>query len=157
MNLDSKMVENITKQTYIVQNQKLRFFAKVDFTTKLKIIKHQKQLFHKLKGDYGDLDNDVLTFASLILAIDAVVKNIDVVNFNAIKLKGQNHKTKEKRQKVLGYWAIVRTLKIDQSMSFRQIAKYFQKYHKFEISHSMIQKIWNELENLRGEKNNVNE
>lgn len=156
MNLDSKMVENITKQTSEAQNQKLRFFARVDIPTKLKIIQHQKQLFHKLKGAYADLDNAVLTLASLILAIDAVVKNTDVVNLNAIKIKGKNHNTKVKRQKVLSYWAIVRTLKLEQNMSFRQIAKYFQKYHKFEISHSMIQKTWNQLETEKGEKNNVN-
>ena len=73
------------------------------------------------------------------------------MNLNAIKLRGKNHKSKIKREKLLGYWAIVRTLKLKQSMSFRQIAKYFQKYHKFEISHSMIQKIWNEIEKI-GEK-----
>jgi len=155
MNLDSKMVENITKQTSEAQNQKLRFFARVDIQTKLKIIQHQKQLFHKLKSAYSDADNAILTLASLILAIDAVVKNTDVINFNAIKLKGQNHKTKVKRQKVLGYWAIVRTLKLEQNISFRQIAKYFQKYHKFEISHSMIQKTWNEIESRKEEKDDV--
>ena len=157
MNLDSTMVENITKQTYEAQNQRLRFFARVDITTKLKIIQHQKQLFHKLKGAYADLDNAVLTLASLILAIDTVAKNTDVVNFNASKIKGQNNKTNVKRQKVLGYWAIVKTLKLEQSMSFREIAKYFQKYHKFEISHSMLHKTWNQLETEKGEINNVNQ
>ena len=36
MNLSSTMVENITKQTYEAQNQRLRFFARVDITTKQK-------------------------------------------------------------------------------------------------------------------------
>lgn len=155
MNLSSTMVENITKQTYEAQNQRLRFFARVDITTKLKIIQYQKQLFHKLKSAYSDADNAILTLSSLILAIDTVAKNTDAVNLNAIKIKGQNHKTKVKRQKVLGYWAIVKTLKIDQNMSFRQIAKYFHKYHKFEISHSMIQKTWNEIESRKEEKYDV--
>lgn len=157
MNLASTMVEKITKQTYEAQNQRLRFFAKVDMPTKLKIIQYQKQLFHKLKGAYADLDNAILTLSSLILAIDEIVKNTDIVNLNAIKIKGQNHKTKVKRQKVLAYWAIVRTLKLEQNMSFRQIAKYFHKYHKFEISHSMIQQTWNKLENSKGEINNANQ
>ena len=45
--------------------------------------------------------------------------------------------------------------KLKEGKSFRQIAKYFQKYHKFEISHSMIQKTWHELEHTKEEKGNV--
>lgn len=151
-----RIMETITKQTYEAQNLQLRLFARVELPMKLQILQLQKPIFHKLKSAYVDVDNAILTLSSLILAIDSVAKELDIVNLNAIKLRGQNHKTKVKRQKVLGYWAIVKTLKIDQNMSFRQIAKYFQKYHKFEISHSMIQKTWNQLETEKGEKNNVN-
>lgn len=146
-----KNIEKITQQSYESQNQKLRLFARVELPMKLEILRLQKPCFHKLKNAYGDVDNSVLTLASLILAIDSIAKETDKVNLNAIKLRGKNHKSKIKREKLLGYWAIVRTLKLKQSMSFRQIAKYFQKYHKFEISHSMIQKIWNEIEKI-GEK-----
>lgn len=152
MSLDGKVVENITKQTYESQNQKLRFFARVDLPVKLQILQHQKQLFHKLKSVYGDVDNAVLTLSSLILAVNTVAKELDDVNINAMKLKGTNGKTKIKRQKIFDYWAIIQTLKNEHNMSFRQISKYFQKYHKFEISHSMIQKTWNEIEKT-GEKN----
>ncbi|KFL35007.1 MULTISPECIES: hypothetical protein [unclassified Sulfurospirillum] len=155
MNLASTMIENITKQTYESQNQRLRLFARVDLKMKLHILQLQKQFFHKLKSAYGDVDNTVLTLSSLIVAIDSVIKKLDIANLNAIKIKGKSQKTKVKREKVLGYWAIVRILKLEQNMSFRQIAKYFYKYHKFEISHSMIQKTWNELEHTKEEKDNV--
>lgn len=155
MNLANKIVETITKQTHEAQNQRLRLFARVDLEMKLHILQLQKQLFHKLKSAYGDVDNTVLTLSSLIMAIDSVTKELDIVNLNAIKIKGKSQKTKVKREKVLGYWAIVRILKLEQNMSFRQIAKYFQKYHKFGISHSMIQKTWHELEHTKEEKDNV--
>lgn len=149
-----KQIENITKQNLEVQNQKLRLFAKIDITTKLKILEHQKQLFHKLKSAYGDVDNTILTLSSLILAIDAVVNELDNVNLNAIKLRGKNNKAKIKRQKVLGYWAIVRTLKLEQKMSFRQISTYFAKYHKLEVSYSTIYELWSKLEkNINKEEN----
>lgn len=148
MSLDLKVIENITKQTYQAQNQQLRLFARVDLAMKLHILQFQKPLFHKLKSAYGDVDNAVITLASLVLSIDAVAKELDLVKLNAIKLKAQPNRVKRKRQKLFDYWAIIKTLKTEQSMSFRQIAKYFQKYHKFEISHSMIQKIWNEIENI---------
>ncbi len=148
-----KVIEIITKQTYESQNQHLRFFARVDLSMKLQILQLQKPLFHKLKSTYTDVDNAVLTLASLILAIATVAKELDDVNLNAIKMRGKNQKTKIKREKVLGYWAIVRTLKLEQSMSFRDISSYFKKYHKFEVSYSTIRELWIELEN----KTNIEE
>ena len=146
MNLSIKC-ETIVKMNQQSQNQKLRLFAKVDITTKLKILDLQKQLFHKLKNAHSDVDNTILTLSSLILAVNSVEKEFDDVNLKAIKLRAKNSKTKVKRQKVLGYWAIVRTLKLEQNMSFRDIATYFAKYHKLEVSYSTIYELWNELEN----------
>ena len=146
MCLNTKAIEKITQQSYESQNQHLRFFAKVDLPIKLQILQLQKPFFHKLKSAYIDVDSAVLTLASLILAIDSVAKELDVVNLNAIKLRGKNHKTKVKREKLLGYWAIIRTLKLEQNMSFRDISSYFKKYHKFEVSYSTIYELWTELE-----------
>lgn len=151
---EERVLENITKLNFESQNQRLRLFAKVDITTKLKILQYQKQLFHKLKDVHRDMDNAALTLASLILAIDGIAKEFDDVNLNVIKLRGKNNKAKVKRQKVLGYWAIVRTLKLEQNMSFRDIATYFAKYHKFEVSYSTIYELWNELENNTQTKEN---
>lgn len=151
-----KKIEIITKLDLKSQNQQLRLFAKVDIATKLKILEHQKQLFHKLKNIHGDNDNAVLTLASLILAVDNIAKELDGVNLNAIKLRCKSAIYKAKRDRLLGYWAIIRTLKIEQSMSFRQIAEYLKKYHKFEVAHSTVYELWNELESKlkNGEKEN---
>ena len=149
----NKEVETITKLNQESQNQRLRLFAKVDITTKLKILASQKQLFHRLKSSHGNVDNTVLTLASLILAVDLIVKELDTVNLNTIKLRAKNNKVKVKRQKVLGYWAIVRTLKLEQNMSFRDIATYFAKYHKLNVSYSTIFELWNILEKKMENKN----
>lgn len=149
-----KLFEKITKIDQEAQNQKLRLFARIDLKTKLQILQLQKQLFHKLKSVHCDVDNIVLTLSSLILAIDIFAKELDDVNLNAIKLRAKNNKVKMKRQKLLSYWAIVRTLKLQQNMSFRDIATYFKKYHKLEISYSTIYELWNELENnIKTEEN----
>lgn len=139
--------ETITKLNQESQNQRLRLFAKVDISTKLKILALQKQQFHQLKSAYSDVDNTILTLSSLILAVDSVEKEFDNVNLNVVKLRAINSKVKIKRQRILGYWAIVRTLKLEQNMSFRDIATYFAKYHKIEVSYSTIYEVWNELEN----------
>jgi hypothetical protein len=151
---EERVLENIIKLNFESQNQRLRLFVKVDITTKLKILQYQKQLFHKLKDVHRDMDNAALTLASLILAIDGIAKEFDDINLNVIKLRGKNNKAKIKRQKVLGYWAIVRTLRLEQKMSFRDIATYFAKYHKLEVSYSTIYELWNELENNTQTKEN---
>ena len=146
MDNEQKIIEIITKLNQISQKNMVQFFAKVDIRTKLNIIQHQRSIFHKIKSAYTDVDNAVLTLASLILAINSVVKETDKVNLNAVKMRGKNQKTKVKRQKLLGYWAIVKTLKLEQNMSFRNIAGYFKKYHKLEVSYSTIYGLWIELE-----------
>ena len=152
-NSNNTTCETITKMNQESQNQRLRLFAKVDITTKLKILASQKQLFHRLKSVHSDIDNTVLTLCSLILAIDLIANELDDVNLNAIKLRGKNSKAKVKRQKVLGYWAIVRTLKLEQNMSFRDISAYFAKYHKLNVSYSTIFELWNKLEKKMENKN----
>ena len=144
--INSTICESITKLNLESQNQRLRIFAKVDITTKLKIIASQKQLFHKLKSASSDIDNAVLTLASLILAIDSFVKEIDDVALNASKLCTHNIRSRSKRDKILKYWEIVRALKLEQNMSFRLISVYLKKYHKLSVAHSTIFEIWNELE-----------
>ena len=150
---NSNNCESITKLNQESQNQRLRLFAKVDISSKLKILVSQKELFHKLKSSYGDIDNTVLTLCSLILAVDLIANELDNVNLNAIKLRAKNSKSKIKRQKVLGYWAIVRSLKLEQNMSFRDISAYFAKYHKLDVSYSTIYELWNELEKKMENKN----
>lgn len=139
-------IEQLTKLSTELQNQKLRLFAKVDITTKLKIFEQQKQLFHKLKSAYSDIDNVILTLASLILAIEIITKELDSVNLNAIKLRHKSVRQRAKRDKLLGYWAIICTLKLEQNLSFRQIAQYIKKYHKLEVAHSTLYRLWSELE-----------
>lgn len=139
-------IENLTRMNIETQNQQLRLFSRVNIDTKLRILDHQKQLFHKLKNTNCDVDNAVMTLASLILAIDFIAGKLDDVNINTVKLRGRNNKTKIKRQKLLGYWAVIRILKIEEKMSFREIAIYLRKYHRLEVSYSLIYEIWNELE-----------
>lgn len=138
--------ENLTKMSLEAQNQNLRLLAKVDAATKFNIMQAQKSIFHKLKSVHGAIDNAVVTLASLILAVDMVVGKLDSVNLNAVKLRGKSNKAKVKRQKLLGLWSIVRALKLEQNMSFRQISAYFAKYHKLVVSYSTIYELWNELE-----------
>lgn len=149
-------IEHLTKLSTELQNQKLRLFARVDITTKLKILERQKPIFHKLKGAYSEIDNAVLTLASLILAIYDVLKEFDAVNLNALKLKHKSIRQKAKRDRLLGYWAIIRTLRFEQKLSFREISQYLKKYHKLEVAHSTLYRLWSELETIKNKPEGEN-
>ena len=141
-----KTLESLTKLSTELQNQKLRLFARVDLSIKLKILSSQKQIFHQMKSLHTDVVNEILTLASLIAAILKEFENSDEVELKSLIFRAKNARKKAKREKILERWTIVKTLKIEQSMSFRQIAVYLKKYHKLEVVHSTLHKIWNELE-----------
>lgn len=148
MDLNSKLCERLTKMTKETQNQKLRLFTKVDIDTKLKILVLQLSIFHKLRNKYKDIDKEVLTLVALILAIDSILKEIDIVGLNVSKIRARELIKKEKREKVIQYWSIVKRLKEKEKMSFREISNYLMKYHKFQVSYSTIYKIWKDLEKI---------
>lgn len=139
--------EIITKMNQETQNQMIRTFTKLDISVKVDIFKEQKVIFHKLKNIHFITDNSILTYASFVLAIEVVIKNTNQVNLKAIKLRTKNAKKQnQKREKLLSYWSIIKTLKLEQNYSFREISDYLLKYHRFEVSYSLVYQTWNEIE-----------
>ena len=140
--------KTITKMSENVQKQKLRFFAKTDEKIRLEIISIQRETFHKIKNNqnYKEVSNQLITLASLILAIEQCLKKMNVVKINSIKQLSNRKKAKSKMEKLLQYWSIVLQLKDKEDFSFRAISDYLFKYHKFDVSHSTINKYWNEIE-----------
>lgn len=150
-----KNCEIITKMNQETQNQMIRTYTKLDISVKVDVFKEQKVIFHKLKNIHFITDNSILTYASFVLAIEVVIKNTNQVNFKAIKLRTKNAKKQnQKREKLLSYWSIVKTLKLEQNYSFREISDYLLKYHRFEVSYSLIYQTWNEIEIINSIKEN---
>jgi hypothetical protein len=147
-------IEKLTQMPEEVQNQQLRFFARANLEMRVKILSNQKQIFHKIKGFKGDVDNSILTLVSLLIAIRQEANSLDQIDLNLIKLRGKNNKRRLKRDILLGYWAIVKKLKNDENMSFREISLYLRKYHQQEISHSTIFAVWVEIEENKKDKHN---
>ncbi len=149
-----KEIEKITKMHAEQHNQLLRFFLRVDLQTRLKIFKTQKEIFFKLKNLHKDIDNATLTYSSLIISILRERKNS---NSNAKIFKAKKFRRSSKKEKILEKWAIIKNLKSDEKLSFRQISAYLQKYHRFYVSYSLIYKIWTKLEEKKinkGEQKN---
>ena len=104
-----------------------------------------------MKSLHSDIDNSILTLASLLTAIRKEADSLDSTDMNLIKLRGKNNKRRLKRDILLGYWAIVQKLKNNERLSFRDISEYLRKYHQQEISYSTIYSVWQEIEEKKDE------
>lgn len=140
------LCEKITKMSDEKQRQLLRNFSRFEIQNKLDIFDLQKSVFHRLKQNHSDIANNILTYCSFVESIDSKIKSNQKLDIKAMSIKFKTRIAGNKRDKILDRWAIVKTLKDKQNLSFRQIAIYFKKYHKIDVAHSTLHKIWNELE-----------
>lgn len=147
-----KDVEKTTKMPIEQQNQLLRIFARVYIADKLMIIKQQKKIFFHLKNTYNyNVDNTILTYSAFILSINQYLND----NKNNIKIsifKAAKFRKSFKRDKIIEKWAVVKSLKNHEKLSFRQISQYLQKYHRLDISYSLIYRLWIEIEEKKYKK-----
>ncbi len=144
-NLQSQ-IEVLTKMPIEEQNQKLRLFARLDIATRVLICDKQKSVFHVLRSHNSKVHKSELTYSSLILAIAIVLYEMNPESINALLIRAKKFNPQKKRQKLLNYWAIVKQLKREENMSFRDISDYLRKHRKFEVSYSLIYQMWHELE-----------
>lgn len=140
------VITKILKKSIEQERQLLRNFSRLSLEIKLQIFDLQKSLFHKIKQNNNNISNNILSYCSLVLAIDETIKSDEKLDIKAFAVKFKTQVQNSKRDRILELWAIVKVLKIDQNLSFRQIATYLKKHHKLEVVHSTLHKMWNELE-----------
>ena len=141
-----KIVEKITKVTYEEQNKVLRKFLRTDVETRCEIFSLQTSFFHQTKPMYKKLKNAVLTYGTLILAINDFYSEEDETDIEILKIRARKLVRAQKREYLVGKWAIVRRLRMKHNLSYRKIANYFQDVDGFEVSYSTVFKVWKELE-----------
>ena len=136
MNNYENIIENISKKTIIQRKSLLKSFEKFDDLQHYEIINNKNLLFHKLKSKNKEIEkNSILELAALYIAIDEFMEQLNEIDKKLIKFKNKN-KSNLKKEKLRQYWSIVKELKELKKMSFRDIALYLKKYHKFNISFS---------------------
>lgn len=157
-------IERLLKISSYQQSAYLRYFGRTDLVTRIKILTDKTEQFHKLRKDNGSVEKSVLEYCALVMTIQKNhdeeqslrQKSFGGMEIEEIRIVSQKKadqfirkikKSDPKREKMLGYWAVIRTLKLEQEFSFRQIALYLKKYHKFAVAHSTIYQMWQELEN----------
>jgi len=157
-------LEKIVKINEDEQNALLRIFSRLPTNEKIEVMADHRKLVYKLKQRHDEVSIVILSYSALLIAVQVYQTdqdklkrlNISELSLDEIRkitakrakvfLQKQFRKQK-KKERLLSYWATVKTLKIDEKFSFRKIEIYLKKHHKFEVSYSMIAKVWNQLEN----------
>ena len=139
-------LEVLLTQTVAQQNQYLRYLIKLPSENKVKVMELNRNIFHSLRQVNGNVSLSILSYAALILSIKKFQNEINQVDNNALKLRAKSIRRQPQKDRVIGYWALIKTLKNNNNLSFRQIKKYLKKYHKFEVSHSVIYETWKQYE-----------
>lgn len=162
--MNNNFINSILKINLEDQNFYLRYLSRLPLSIILEILSDQKKIFHKLRQNYGKEELTVLSYCALIMSIQKAKKEEenfekkDISNLSldeisdalckriAIFTKKEINRTYRKREKLLHYWAIVKVLKKEKKFSFRKISNFLNNQYRFLISHTEIQKMWNELE-----------
>jgi len=156
-------VEKIVKINEDEQNALLRIFSRLPTNEKIEVMADHRKLVYKLKQMHDEISVSILSYAALIMAVQVYKTNQDKLNrlnisdlslneireITAMRTKlflQKQFRRQSKREYLLNYWSVVRTLKIDEQVSFRKIAIYLKKYHKLDVSYSLIAKTWTEIE-----------
>jgi len=143
---NEQIIIKLTKMSAEKERQMLRSFSRLPLKNKLEVLDQHRSIFHQHKQNHQNIANNILTYVSLVLAVDRIISSNEKLDIKALAIKLKNQSQSSKRDKIMEKWAIVKTLKIEQNMSFRQISIYLKKYHKLSVVHSTLHKIWNEIE-----------
>lgn len=159
----NETIDRLLKMSIEQQSSYLRLFARSSIDLRISVLTDKTTRFHQIRQENSDVAKGALEYCALILAIKSAhddeksLHNLSFGNMGINEIQTVSRKKAEqfmrrikkpdpKREKLLGYWAVVRTLKLEQGFSFRQIALYLKKYHRFNVAHSTIFQLWNELE-----------
>lgn len=158
------IVEMMTKVNLVDQTKHINYFSRCPLGIRLVIFEEHREIFPRLREKYkNEACFSDISYCALILAIayarakekSLVTKNFkdfsldeirDVSSFVVNKFVEKTTKRSEKREKLIGYWSLVRNLKIEHGLSFMKISQYLLKKRMFKVSVASIHKLWHELE-----------
>lgn len=163
----SDQTSNIDRMIKLNQNDQaklIKYFAKCHIGVRTQIFDYHRENLHKLRQLHNaEASMSEISYSSFILAVGYVKSQevsltkksfkdltLDEIRelsaTRAIAFAQKKVKQTDKHEKLMGYWAIVRTLRIDHSYSYQRIADYLLKKHRFKIATSTVFKKWQEIE-----------
>jgi len=152
-NIDIQVMKLI-KQSDEQQKITIRQYSKLNLKRRVKIFSNHRKIFFDLKEKNKEIEVSVLSYIAFIKAVYQFTMNKDNeteinISKTAIGLK----RSRPKSDILIDRWSLIKELKNEHKLSFRDISKYLMKYHKIELAHSTIYKMWQNLEKNKEKKN----
>lgn len=152
-------IERLLKMSQEQQNIELRYYSRCSLEIRILILGNKTSLFHKLRQENGDTDKAILEYCAWILAISGhhyesnksyagmTLEEIREVSDRQItSFSYAMTKQAKQRERVLSLWSEIRNARLKHGMSYRNLVIYLKKKHRFEVSRSLLNSMWSELE-----------
>ncbi len=158
------LITRIIKVNHVDQIKHINYFSRCPLGIRLGIFEEHREIFPRLRERYKDEASfSDISYCSLILAIGLtrakekalLTKSFgemsldeirDVSAFQVNKFVEKTEKRANTRDKLTGYWPLIRDLKLNHGLSFEKISMFLLKKRKFKVSVASIHKRWHELE-----------
>ena len=139
----------------------LKWLAKQPDAIRIEAMGLMAASYHQIREE-GSLNQGEKYYAALCIALKSIRqvekgltrKSPDhdlkavakITKIQAARVRAQRtRKSSPKRKRLMGMWGLVEQLRINEHLSFREIAKFLKTYKHFEISYIHIRNIWAEL------------
>lgn len=161
MSLKNKL-NTYTKLSPLKRSQSLKWIAKQNEELILYAFEKQKNYLFKL-SKYEEANKSILYQSAFCLAADELYnlhhakkgKN-KVMNLNEIgdrtTMQIKHFKREQptvKYDRLLNLKGKILTLIDEEGFSYREVSKFLKKYHRFEVSHTLIGKFYNDMKDTK--------
>lgn len=164
-------IERLLKMSQEQQSSELRYYSRCPLDIRMLIIGNKTPIFHKLRQENSDADKAILEYCAWILAITQhhsdeqlllsgsmsgmSLEEIREISDKRIALFIQKIKNTRaiQRERILSIWADIRNAKLNHGMSYRKLVVFIKKKHRFEVSRSLLNSMWLEIEEEQSKEN----
>ena len=163
MDTPMTIIADLTKTDEQKRRRLFRWFSKQPAATQLEAVDLMVRNYHQLKTQELRLNQKELYYLGLVRALVNMraleatpfrkapdhnlgplrkITKIQAERVRALKKK----KESPKRRKLVSLWGLVKQLRNDEGLSFRDVAAFLEKHRHFKVNYAYIQRIWKELE-----------
>ena len=155
----SNLIDTATAMSISDRQKSLRWLSRQNELVIYDVFKLQKNHFHRLKSQKTDDDLILLAICLLFLALKEAISSAQIPNrkhksgdFGFLRQVSKNRakqfrkaRKKAKHEKLFDLQSVILNLLENEKYSYRKVSGYLLKYHKFEVSHTMIGDFYREI------------
>ncbi len=163
MNYDSTYVQELTKIPSARRGDLVRYYGRLPEQMCIEVHRMQTELIrsHRNSGAYHKDALSEFTYAMFIIALENLKKTETALQrkkrinlsdtkklseLRVLRVKGKEKTKRAKnREKLENLYYVIKQLRNDENLSWRQLSVYLKKYHRLDVSFSYLRQCFLEL------------